>query len=320
MGTETELPSLKKNSSSAVQHEEYRYSMSTITDTSKSTEKTIAKSNTYEDILREYYEKYEDQVFLSNILEELRRKTNKSIDTIIEDLRAIRKKLSVPKTDVKKSVSQPKSYKDILKEYYERYEDQVFLSKTLEELRRKTNKSINIITEDLRTLRKELSATQKTVSKTITPKSSVNSTASTVNTKKSCEHKNLSRAIYNYNCGNSDMVAIQKELWALWKYNHVVYVPSYEEHTPPFDLAILPTSSGGQAYAFFTEFEFLSTERGESIIEMPFQDLLNRVYNSHGVVNGLFINPSLDGYYSSEYSIGLTADILKQICRGNVLI
>ena len=137
---------------------------------------------------------------------------------------------------------------------------------------------------------------------------------------KKCEHKNLSRAIYNYNCGNSDTVAIQKELWALWRYNHVVYVPSYTEHKPPFDLAILPTSSGGQAYAFFTEFEFLSTERGESIIEMPFQDLLNKMYNSHGVVNALLINPSLDGYYSAEYSIGLTADILKQICRGSVLI
>ena len=52
---------------------------------------------------------------------------------------------------------------------------------------------------------------------------------------------------------------------------------------------------------------------------MPFKELLDRVYNSNGVVNGLFINPCFDRI-NSEYSMGLTTDLLKKICRGDILI
>ena len=143
-------------------------------------------------------------------------------------------------------------------------------------------------------------------------------TQSKAETKQVCEHKNLSEAIADYNLGVST-TRVQKELWTLWKFNHVVYVPTYQNYSKPYDLAIVPISAG-QAYVFFTEQKFISTENnGQGIQQMPFKELLDRVYNSNGVVNGLFINPCFDRI-NSEYSMGLTTDLLKKICRGDILI
>lgn len=136
--------------------------------------------------------------------------------------------------------------------------------------------------------------------------------------RKNVEHCELTQAIWAYNNKIANSTEMQRQLWALWRYNCYVCVPTYSDHRPPYDWAMMPTNKGN-SYVFFTESKLICEGDKPFIIHVPFKQLLNRIYSSEGIVTGLFMNPAI----SSEmvpYSIGFSDEFLEQLFKGDSLI
>lgn len=132
------------------------------------------------------------------------------------------------------------------------------------------------------------------------------------------EHRELTQAIIRYNKKQADSVELQKQLWRLWRYDENVCVPTYPNERPPYDWAMMPTNSGN-VYVFYTESRLICKGDRPYIIQVPFKELLNRIYNSNGLVNGIFMNPTINNQ-PAEYTIGFSEDFLKQLCKGDILL
>lgn len=135
--------------------------------------------------------------------------------------------------------------------------------------------------------------------------------------RRNIEHRELTQAITAYNNKTANSTEMQKQLWALWRFNCNVCVPTYPDQRPPYDWAMMPTNIGN-AYAFYTESKLVCEGDKPFIIHVPFRELLNRMYSSNGLVTGLFANPTINNRMAS-YSIGFSKELLEQLCKGDIL-
>lgn len=136
--------------------------------------------------------------------------------------------------------------------------------------------------------------------------------------RKNVEHCELTQAIIAYNNKTATSVEMQKQLWALWRYNCYVCVPTYPDHRPPYNWAMIQTN-GGNAYVFYTESRLICEGDKPFIVHVPFKELLDKMYSSNGLVTGIFMNPTI-GNEMTSYSIGFSKEFLKDHLKGDTLI
>lgn len=139
--------------------------------------------------------------------------------------------------------------------------------------------------------------------------------------RKNVEHRELTQAIIAYNNKTAKSVEMQRQLWALWRYNCYVCVPTYPDQKSPYDWVMMSTNNGKNTYVFYTESKFICWEGDKPFIirRVPFKELWDKMYSSKGLVEGLFMNPTIDNRME-PYSIGFSKEFLEQLFRGDVLI
>lgn len=130
------------------------------------------------------------------------------------------------------------------------------------------------------------------------------------------ENCELSQAIATCNTTGS-MQELKRQIWGLWRMNLDVYVPTYPNEQPPFDYAILPLETGA-AFVFYTESSLIAQGDIPYIKNIQFRKLLDRLYK-YEMINAIVINPTIN-YSPSVYSIALTEEFYRDVCKGDILV
>lgn len=308
---------------------------------SHNTEEDLSK---YWETLREYYLKYQNQVFQEKTLIEISKITNKNITEIKHDLKKTREQEKVRDSEVaiKQNIiiKSDKDYKNVLERYYKKYENQVFHKTILREIGNLTGKGITTIKYDLKIIHQEVLRKKQVINKTQETSHVIdNRNESKLNKqptkpakinasqifpvheftvdRRNVEHCELTEAIKNWKSQNATSEKLQQQLWILWRFNIDVCVPTVEGYSEPYDWAIIPTDNGS-AYVFYTETKLICLGDKPYIIHIPFRKFLDRIYHSN-VVNSVIINPTV-GNIPTPYTAGFTADILKQICQKDTML
>lgn len=130
------------------------------------------------------------------------------------------------------------------------------------------------------------------------------------------DYSELSLAIASCNTTGT-MSELKRQIWILWRMNLEVYVPTYPNEQPPFDMAILPMENGA-AFVFYSERNFICQGDMPYIRNIPFRELLDRLYKTE-MVNAIAINPTINNN-PSIYSIGLIEEFYRDVCKGDILL